>query len=49
MGTTVMRHFLVLFIGSLLLTIVGCSDANESNHSTSKGVWPKVKLPERWL
>ncbi|WP_176039831.1 DUF3304 domain-containing protein [Burkholderia stabilis] len=37
MDIAVLRHFLVLLIGSLLLTIAGCSDENESNPSDVSG------------
>jgi len=37
MNIAVLRNFLVLLIGSLLLTIAGCSDENESNPSDVSG------------
>ncbi|PRF71152.1 DUF3304 domain-containing protein [Burkholderia multivorans] len=37
MNITVQRYFLLLLIGSLLLTMIGCSDSNERNPSSVSG------------
>ncbi|MBU9541877.1 DUF3304 domain-containing protein [Burkholderia multivorans] len=37
MNITVQRYFLILLIGSLLLTMIGCSDSNDSNPSSVSG------------
>ncbi|WP_258181570.1 DUF3304 domain-containing protein [Burkholderia multivorans] len=37
MNITVRRYFLLLLIGSLLLTMIGCSDSNERNPSSVSG------------
>ncbi|MGY6242657.1 DUF3304 domain-containing protein (plasmid) [Burkholderia ambifaria] len=37
MNLNVLKRFPVLLVGSLLLTILGCSDANESNPSSVRG------------
>ncbi|WP_423368197.1 DUF3304 domain-containing protein [Burkholderia sp. LMG 32019] len=37
MNITVLRYFLVLLIGSLLLTMIGCSDSNDINPSSVSG------------
>ncbi|MDN7654140.1 DUF3304 domain-containing protein [Burkholderia multivorans] len=37
MNITVQRYFLLLLIGSLLLTMIGCSDSNGSNPSSVSG------------
>ncbi|KWF04047.1 DUF3304 domain-containing protein [Burkholderia pseudomultivorans] len=37
MNIAVQRYFLLLLIGSLLLTMVGCSDSNDSNPSSVSG------------
>ncbi|EDT37222.1 DUF3304 domain-containing protein [Burkholderia ambifaria] len=37
MNLNVLKRFPVLLVGSLLLTILGCSDANESNPSSVSG------------
>ncbi|WGY71555.1 DUF3304 domain-containing protein [Burkholderia cepacia] len=37
MNITVMRDFLFLLIGSLLLTMIGCSDSNDINPSSVSG------------
>ena len=37
MDTPIWKRFLALFVGSLLLALIGCSDANESNPSDVSG------------
>ncbi|MDN7605626.1 DUF3304 domain-containing protein [Burkholderia multivorans] len=37
MNITARKYFLLFFIGSLLLTMVGCSDSNDSNPSGVSG------------
>ncbi|PRH08011.1 DUF3304 domain-containing protein, partial [Burkholderia multivorans] len=37
MNIAVLKRFLVLLTGSLLVTIAGCSDENESNPSDVSG------------